>query len=415
MEDAIRLQQEYKFRNPPITAADRDKWPQITRKDAGSLTDGQILLGPTEAKAVPYKHVVFGDAETMQSNRRFICRINDYTTVSLSSNGKLVAAATGDMIVIWRLQDGLAVQWLERDGHTDIIRQIGFSPDSQHIVSAARDKLALVWNVNTGDVVHRLEGHEQVVKFVLFSPNGTQIATRSSDSELRMWSASSGNLLYAITDLRSGYGGDILFSPDGAHLAADSNASQDDTAVVVMDCRTGERIATLRKQGIYCMAFSPGGGRIATGSKDGSTCVWDAASGKALFELKKHADDINGVAFAPDGGEVATVSDDGTVVMCDSRTGERGFTFRAESVRGQDKEPVQAMAYSPRNDFIAWGANDGCVRVWNRTTGAFVATFYGHTGAVWWVMFTPDGWDILSHGADEVVRLWSVRDALCLS
>ncbi|GJE99603.1 WD40 repeat domain-containing protein [Phanerochaete sordida] len=431
MEDVVRYQQEQKFprpatglsgvselpqtareyrrAHPPITAADLDDWPQITRKDAGSLTESQILLGPTQSKACPvqYKAMVFGDSKTMP--------INNEHCVFLSADGKLLASATGNTIAIWRLQDGLTVQRLERDGHTYSIRQIAFSPDGQRIVSGANDNLALVWDVKTGDVVHRLEGHKENIRCVAFSLDGTQIATRSDDS-LRIWSTSTGELQYTNTDLEHlGRSTEIRFSPDGSRLAVHSDASEEDTSVVVLDCRTGERIATLHQKNIYCMALSPEGDRIATGSTDGSACVWDAASGKTLLELEEHTDDVNQVAFSPDGSEVATASDDGTVVTCDSRTGERRFTFRVESVRGNDKAGVNAVAYSPVNEFIACGAHDGCVRVWDRRTGAVVATFQRHTDTVTRLMFTPDGWDVLSYGLDKVIRMWSVRDALRLS
>ncbi|GJF00346.1 WD40 repeat domain-containing protein [Phanerochaete sordida] len=435
MEDVIRHQQERRFAHPPITTADRGEWPQIARRDAGNVTDSRIFLGPTQSKACPvqYMAIVFGnsqanDSTTDDSEKSYpdtddsdtddseAGNINSSQCVALSTDGKLLAAATGNTITVWRLQDGLSVQRLERDGHTDTIKEIAFSPDGQHVVSGADDKLALVWDVKTGDIVHRLEGHEMPVWYAVFSPDGTQIATRSNDSELRMWCTSTGKLLHTNTELEhSGWSTEIRFSPDGSRLAACSDASREDTSVAILDCRTGERILTLRKRGILCMAFSPEGDQIATGSTDSSACVWDAASGKALLELKEHTALVEEVAFSPDGGEVATASNDGTVVTCDSRTGERRFKFCVESVRGEDKEAVYAVTYSPINEFIACGAADGCVRVWNRKTGAFVATFQGHTELVVRVMFTPDGWDILSYGTDGVVQLWSVRDALRLS
>ena len=172
--------------------------------------------------------------------------VNDERGVSLSTDGKLLAAATGQKIIVWRLQDGLTVQRLERDGHKAEISQTAFSPDGQHIVSGADDNLALVWNVKTGDVVHRLKGHEGAVYDVAFSSDGTQIATRSRDS-LRLWTALSGDLLHAITNLESKGSTKILFSPDGSRIATRSDTSRSGgTAVEVLDCRTGERIAKLR-------------------------------------------------------------------------------------------------------------------------------------------------------------------------
>ncbi|GJE95804.1 WD40 repeat domain-containing protein [Phanerochaete sordida] len=410
MEDLIRHQQENRFAHPPIVTTDIANWPHITRKDAGVLTDSQIWLEAMQSKAcqVQYKAVIFGDSERM--------RIDNQHCVSLSADGKLLAAATRNTITIWRLQDGLTVQRLERDGHTKDIWQISFSPDSRHIVSGAEDKVALLWNVKTGNIMRRLMGHEYSVVYTAFSPDGIRIATRSSDS-LKIWDASSGNLLHTNTDLgHSGPSTEIRFSPDGSRLMArTSGASREDTAVAVLDCRTGERIATLRKRDILCMAFSPSGDRIATGSEDGSVCVWDAASGKALLVLKEHTYHVWDAAFSPDGGEVATASSDGTVVTCDVRTGKRRFTFRVESVQGKDKKTAWAVAYSPRNKFIACGADDGCVHVWNRTTAAFVAAFQGHRGNARHVIFTMDGWNVMSYGPDRVVRMWSICDALRLS
>ncbi|GJE93036.1 WD40 repeat domain-containing protein [Phanerochaete sordida] len=410
LSDLPQTSREHRPAHPPITTADLDDWPQITRKSAGTLTDSQIFLGPTQSKACPvnYKAVVFGDAENMKITR--------LRCVSLSPDGTLLAAATGNTIAVWRVQDGLAVQRLDQGQHTAKIWSVAFSPDGQYVVSAVDDKLPLVcqWNVKTGNVVHRLEGHEEAVRYAAFSPDGAQIATRSRDS-LRIWDASNGSLLHAITDLDAAFGIQTLFSPDGSRIAARSAVSEEDTAVVVLDSRTAARTATLRRKDIWRMAFAPQGDRIAAGCTDGSACVWDAASGTALLELREHTDVVREVAFSPDGGELATASSDGTVVTCDARTGKRRFTFRVESVQGRDKEEVNTVAYSPKNDFIACGADDGCVRVWNRRTGGFVAVFQGHSDSVWRVLFTPDGWDVLSYGFDHVVRLWSGRDALRLS
>ncbi|GJE89940.1 WD40 repeat domain-containing protein [Phanerochaete sordida] len=403
VQELVFHQQERRFAHPLITPADRDEWPHITRKDAGTLTDSQIGLGQTEQKAcrMKYKAVVFGDRTRM--------RIEYSSCISLSADGKLLAAANGNTITVWRLLDALVVQRLTRNGHTKEINQVAFSPDGQHIVSGAKDKLALVWNVQTGSVVRRLEAHEDAVNYVTFSRDGTQVVTRSKNS-LRMWVASSGDLLHAVTDIKSEDSSEILLSPDSSHIAARLDASPSNTAVAVLDCRTGERIATLRKQGILCMAFSPDGDRIATGSEDGSACVWDAASGEALLELKEHTGSLREVAFSQDGSEVTTMSSNGTLVMCDSHTAavKHRFTFRPV-------KSVNAVSYSPTNNFIACGAGDGGVHVWDRKTGAFVASFQGLTNWVEYVMFTPDGWDVLSYGDDRVVRLWSIRDALRLS
>ncbi|GJE89941.1 hypothetical protein PsYK624_060550 [Phanerochaete sordida] len=75
--------------------------------------------------------------------------------------------------------------------------------------------------------------------------------------------------------------------------------------------RWAERIAAPPKQSVHCVAFALESARIATGFEGGSACVWDAASGKALLELKEHTDHVWELAFSPDGGEFAMASIDG--------------------------------------------------------------------------------------------------------
>ncbi|EKM58624.1 uncharacterized protein PHACADRAFT_253089, partial [Phanerochaete carnosa HHB-10118-sp] len=389
--EKVQRERERQFHNHDPSESDKAEYPDIGTKEAGTLGDGRVLFGPSQTKArtVDWKHLKLEHKDVENGA---------ITYVSMCPSGKLLAAAWDDItITVWRLQDGLTVQHLGVEGHEDTIWSIAFSPDSKHIVSGSADALALVWDVGTGDID---------VMAVAYSLDGALIATGSSDHSLRIWGALSGALLYSFEDL----GSDIkrvVFSPDGSRLAACS-----DVSVTVWDPREGARIATLpeHNSAIWCMAFSPNSDRIVTGSEDSSARVWDASSGEVLVELHEHTSSVCSAAFSPDGSEVATASQDGIVVTCNSWTGERRFML------GDDVDTaVEAVAYSSKNDFIAAGAADGRVRVWNSKSGSFFAEFQGHEGEVKNVMFAPNGWDLLSYAEDGSVRSWSVLDALRLS
>ncbi|GJE97254.1 WD40 repeat domain-containing protein [Phanerochaete sordida] len=396
LPEKIQREREHKFYNREITDADRYEYPNLDAKDSGTLADGRALLGEARAP-MNWRHLKMQHKDP--ENGAISC-------MAMSPDGKLVAAAWDDIsVTVWRLLDGLTVQILSDQGHTDTIWALSFSADGDYVVSGSADKTALVWSVKNGDIVHRLEGHTEDVISVAYSPDGTTIATGSSDCTLKLWNAYTGELVHDFTDL----GADVrrlVFSPSGARLASAS-----DTAVALWDVRAGARTTTLRghASAVWCLAFAPDGARLATGAEDSSARVWDAGSGDALVVLHEHTGSVWAAAWAPDGGALATASYDGTVVVCDSWSGERLAEFA--DARGA---VVEAVAYAPCHDLVASGAADGRVRVWNAKTGAFVVEFEGHEEKVKNVMFTPDGMQLVSHADDGTIRAWSILDVLCL-
>ena len=137
--------------------------------------------------------------------------------------------------------------------------------------------------------------------------------------------------------------------------------------------------------GLYRLAFSPDGKRLATASIDKTAKVWDAVTGKELLTLRGHTMDVTGVAFSPDGTRLATSSYDKTAKVWDAATGKERLTLCCH------KHYVMGIAFSPDGTRLATASMDKTAKVWDAATGKELLTLIGHTGGVGSIVFTSEG------------------------
>jgi WD40 repeat protein len=107
----------------------------------------------------------------------------------------------------------------------------------------------------------------------------------------------------------------LTFSPDGRQLAVSVTAANQDYAILLLDADTGTLLHRLTGHLCYvgCLAFSPDGNRLASGSEDWTVKIWDLNVGRATLTLGGHTGRIRDLAFSPDGKLLASASEDGTV------------------------------------------------------------------------------------------------------
>ena len=87
---------------------------------------------------------------------------------------------------------------------------------------------------------------------------------------------------------------------------------------------------------------------------------------------------------------------------------------RLGTVRFRHGEHIESVAYSPDGKWIASGADDHTVRIWDRVTGKELLRFDGHSDDVHFVTFTPDGKFIISSSGLHTIGRPGAQDPCTL-
>lgn len=196
----------------------------------------------------------------------------------------------------------------------------------------------------------------------------------------------------------------VAMSPDGARLATAGSE------VNLVDLGALDRPAQALSGhigAIAAVAFSPDGQTLATGGDDPTARLWNVnPPGAAPVRLEGHTDRLTSLAFGFAGQRLATASRDGTVRLWDL-----GTTPPVAKVLSGHTGAVTTVAFSADGSHLATGGSDGQVRIWDVVTPAAIATLPAGGGAgvgVAAVAFSPDGRFVATGGEDRRVRLWDL-------
>ncbi|AFZ17987.1 WD40 domain-containing protein [Allocoleopsis franciscana] len=325
-------------------------------------------------------------------------------SVAFSPDGRILASGSDDQTVrLWEVNTGQGLRILQ--GHANKIGSVAFSCDNQWLATGSGDKAVRLWVANTGQCSKTLQGHHKAVTSVAFSPNSQTLAS-SGDNTVRLWDVTTGHCLHVLQGHGSWWVQCVAFSPDGQTLASGSG----DQTVRLWEVTTGQGLRVLQGHDseVRCVAFSPDSQLLASGSRDGMVRLWKVSTGQCLNTLQGHNDWVQSVAFSQDGQTLASSSNDQTVRLWEVSTGQCLKTLQRQTRWGE------SPAFSPDGQLFAGGSNDATVGLWEVSTGKCLQTLRGHTDKIWSVAFSRDGQTLISGSQDETVKIWNVKTGECL-
>jgi WD40 repeat protein/serine/threonine protein kinase len=378
-----------------------------------------------------------------------------FSSVAWSRDGKLLAAAGEDEVIVWNadtykvlhtLKDtsGSGLLAFTPDGRTLLTSPHGFAKDERHaftrwslktgtrqttcelrtrggyiyghlsrdgrIVFVSQqypaDARVRAYDAQTGQARFPLGGHSAPVQSVAISPDGRTLATGSHDRTVRLWDLARWKARQPQPPYRTLSGHtdivwSIAFSPDGALLAT---AGARDGLLFLWDTATGRKVQDLTGHAgeLPGVAFSPDGATLAAGGGDGTVHLWDVRTGKREAPLRWNFGPVRAVAFSPDGQLLAS-GDIRTVQLIDRKAGRRLHSFRGAT-------PFTHLAFSPDSKILASTCDspDARLRLWEVESGKERPARTGHIDNILGLSLHPGGRLAATGSWDGTVRLWDV-------
>lgn len=157
---------------------------------------------------------------------------------------------------------------------------------------------------------------------------------------------------------------------------------------------------------VYCVAFSPDGKTLASGSVNRQVNLWKVGETELADYLKGHTKFVWSLAFSPGGKTLASTSGDGNLFIWDLE--KRAFC-RIEESHYSIIYPLYDVACSADGKYIAAGCSDSFVRLWSTTSRRPPWKLTGHASEVYSVAFSPDSRLLASGGNDATIRFWDLE------
>jgi WD40 repeat protein/serine/threonine protein kinase len=400
-------------------------------------------------------------AYTPGTRRIFEGHNSRVTSVQYLPDGlRALSGAQANNLILWNVATNEIIRTFPPDdtttdvveGHRDWIWDLALSPDGTRAMSASSDNTLILWNVETGELIHQFTGHTSRVRCVAFSPDGTKAISGSEDMNLIQWdvdetSDTFGEAIRTLTG-HTNVVNAVAYSQSGFTVLS---GSQDGSAIL-WNVNAGQPLITLHQSetdttannAVWSVAYAPGELGALVGENDGDLKLWSFETSQPIRDYEGHSARVNRITLNADGTRMATSSDDTSLILWEVETGALihqylghvlpvyGLDFSpdgrqlisagwdgvlrlwdidngAQILAVRQAEDVLSVAFSPINQQALSGLDDGTVILWDTLTGEEIRRLEGHTDVVNAVAFSPDGTMALTGSNDFSVILWNLE------
>ena len=229
---------------------------------------------------------------------------NVQDNASLDKEFILATGGNDDCVKIWSVIVGLNTKIISRKKicghHNSAVMCLRFSKDSKYLASSGGDKLACIYEVETGNVIQKMTPHDRYIGSCAFSQTGTFFATGSNDKsvaifELEEYKSSRNNIQGTVHENRhrltalAGREDAVLINTIPAHVGDINDVvfvnnqdfvtcSSDKCVKLWKNTADLDRIIEQRSYALYSMDFCKSRSLLLISGTDGQVVIWDTVS-----------------------------------------------------------------------------------------------------------------------------------------
>ena len=382
-----------------------------------------------------------------------------------SPDGKLLAAVSGQEVVVWNVATGKKMVTLKK--MIGPASAITFSPDSSVVAvasvkrrdSGTESEIAM-WDVSTGKSINTLKGKSDSISCLRFIAQGRfvligslQYGPEGTKGTMKVWDPRDNRL--RVIDIHEGEEG-----VSSLHMLPDESAVvvQSGPDVELRETRSGKVIhnftpdvedetESMRRSRYVvsanralAVAFSRDGTTVSAEIPGEGVRRWDARTGGVKERIEREQASDTAIAISSDGDFLVEATENG-VRLTDLVKGTAGVVVpttgpisalslspdgkllavgsddeielwkvgdKATSITIDAGQKITAVAIDASGRLVAAAREDRSIGVWDLKTGALQAELRKHENVVNALAFSPDGKTLASGGDDRTAILWDI-------
>ncbi|RLV91716.1 U3 small nucleolar RNA-associated protein 13 [Spathaspora sp. JA1] len=222
------------------------------------------------------------ELEEFESFARFQGHAGAVTAISISKGGssdvpKFLLTGSSDLTIKkWKIPSSpdyiIKTSEYTRRAHDKDINSIDISPNDEFFATASYDKLAKVWNTDSGETIGILKGHKRGLWDINFYKFDKLIVTASGDKTVKVWSL----IDFSCKKTFEGHTNSIqrvkFFNSDSPQLLS----AGADGLIKIWDYKSGEVIKSLDNHDnrIWALDLKEDGQEFISADADGKLTEW---------------------------------------------------------------------------------------------------------------------------------------------